>query len=50
MLITRDILNKALEDKMPLFHDGDYIDDVFCMICFVPQQKCKFYLMERKVE
>lgn len=27
MLITRDILNKALEDKMPLFHDGDYIDD-----------------------
>ena len=27
MLITRDILNKALEDKVPLFHDGDYIDD-----------------------
>lgn len=27
MLITRDILNKALEDKAPLFHDGDYIDD-----------------------
>ena len=27
MLITRDILNKALEDKIPLFHDGDYIDD-----------------------
>lgn len=27
MLITRNILNKALEDKMPLFHDGDYIDD-----------------------
>lgn len=27
MLITRDILNKALEDKVPLFHNGDYIDD-----------------------
>lgn len=27
MLITRDILNKALKDKAPLFHDGDYIDD-----------------------
>lgn len=27
MLITRNILNKALEDKTPLFHDGDYIDD-----------------------
>lgn len=27
MLITRDILNKALEDKVPLFHDGDFIDD-----------------------
>ncbi len=27
MLITRDILNKALENKVPLFHDGDYIDD-----------------------
>lgn len=27
MLITRDILNKALKDKIPLFHDGDYIDD-----------------------
>lgn len=27
MLITRDMLNKALEDKTPLFHNGDYIDD-----------------------
>lgn len=37
MLITRNILNKALEDKVPLFHDGDYIDDdVFYDLFYAP--------------
>lgn len=37
MLITRDILNKALEDKVPLFHDGDYInDDVLYDLFYAP--------------
>ena len=37
MLITRNILNKALEDKVPLFHDGDYIDnDVLYDLFYAP--------------
>ena len=27
MFITRTILQKAIENKVPLFHDGDFIDD-----------------------
>ena len=41
MLITRDILNKALEDKVPLFHDGDYIDDDVMYDLFYAPAKSK---------
>lgn len=42
MLITRDILNKALEDKIPLFHDGDYIDDdvLYDLFYAPPKLRC----------
>ena len=41
MLITRDILNKALEEKVPLFHDGDYIDDDVMYDLFYAQPTLK---------
>ena len=38
MLITRNILNKALEDKVSLFHVGDFIDDdVFYDLFYAPR-------------
>lgn len=50
MLITRNILNKALEDKVPLFHDGITLMMMFCMICFMHQQNRKYYLMVGKAK
>lgn len=38
MLITRDILNKALEDKMPLFMMEITLMMMFCMIYFMLNQ------------
>lgn len=48
MLITRDILNKALEDKAPLFHDGDYIDDDVLYDLFYAQPILKDLPNEKK--
>lgn len=48
MLITRDILNKALEDKVPLFHDGDYIDDYVLYDLFYAPAKSKILPNGRK--
>lgn len=48
MLITRDILNKALENKVPLFHDGDYIDDDVLYDLFYAPAKSKILPNGRK--
>ena len=48
MLITRNILNKALEDKVPLFHDGDYIDDDVLYDLFYAPAKSKILPNGRK--
>lgn len=48
MLITRDILNKALEDKVPLFHDGDYINDDVLYDLFYAPAKSKILPNGRK--
>lgn len=50
MLITRDFLNKALEDKVPLFHDGDYIDDDVLYDLFYAPAKSKILPNGRKVK
>lgn len=49
MLITRNILNKALEDKVPLFHDGDYIDDEVLYDLFYAPLKLKDLPSGKKV-